>query len=112
MPAATRVGEEAEAVMTTAATHAETETAITTEVDVALDLDLAHHIATTALVRSVTLVTDVNVNAVPASMAAAGMKSVEETSTSVRQHPSLPKMNGIAALYLSSSLQPVCVLAS
>ena len=110
---AIRVGEEAEAAMMTAVRHAETEMAIITGVleGHVLGLGPDRLTATTALVKTATIATDgIAVIGSPASMAVSGTKIVGILS--VKLLPSLLKMNEIDALYLSSSLQPACVLAS
>ena len=110
--AATKVGEEVEVGMMTAVTHAETEMVITTGADGrAPEVAPDPLIATTVLATTATIATDVNVVTVVTDL----LDMIEDGMTgipSVRPLPSLLKMNGIAALYLFSSLQLVCVLGS
>lgn len=113
--AATRVGGEAEAAMMTAVTHVVTEEMVTTtEADAdTLVLVLAHPTALTA--RRVTTVTTATVGialiATRGTIAGQGTTIVMRIP-SVRQHHNLLKMNGTAALSLSSSSPPVFALAT
>lgn len=95
--------------MMTAVTRVETETVITTGVDGVDGVGVLGHardllIATTALATTANLGTDATVvtglDMVETGMRIAGIPSV-------RPLPSLLKMNGIAALCLFSSSQPV-----
>lgn len=102
-PEATKVGGEAEAATMIAVTHAATEMGTTTGADGrAPGPDRGPHTAITALVMSViagtdaTAPTDTLASMDEAEMMTAGIPSV-------RPHPSLLKMNGTAALCLSSS---------
>lgn len=98
--------------MMTAAAHAATETAIITVEDARVQgRDPVHRIATTVLVKTAT--TEIDVTAlIGALVIMAGVGMMIDGIPSVRPLPSLLKMNGIAALCLSSNLQPACALAN
>lgn len=102
--AATRVGAEVEAVMMTDDTHAEAETATTTEVDVedALVHDPALHTDLAAMI--------VTVETVATDMARTMDVAVTKTAPTDANHSQRTKET--EGLYLCNNLQPVCVPVS